>query len=686
MNNVLKKAAAALAMLGLLALVAGTAAARDGSDDGFGTDLTELSLEELMDIEVYSAAKKKQKISDSAAAVYVLTSEDIRRSGATSIAELLRMIPGVEVAHIDSSSWAVTIRGFNDFFANKLLVMIDGRSVYTPLFAGVYWDVQDTLLEDIDRIEVVRGPGGTLWGANAVNGVINIITKNAEETQGALAVGGGGTEDKGFGGLRWGTKLGENSYGRFYAKGVNRDGSGNPPGGAADDAWNQWRGGFRIDWTPGEQDNWTFQGDLYNANNDSLVTRPSFSAPGFSETVKDPTDAAGGNLLAHYRHSFAGGSEITLQGYYDRTERQDISIHEARDTVDLDLQHRLRLADVHEIVWGLGYRVSGDQIRNSFNFVFSPQRRDVHVVSGFVQDEVSLFDERLRLTAGAKLEHNDFTGFEFQPNVRFLFKIAERQSLWGAVSRAVRTPSRAEDDVRINSQILPPGTLGPGTPPAVVALFGSHGFDSEKLLAYELGYRVQPSDTVSFDVTAFYNSYNDLRTVAPRAALPFPETDPLPPHLVVAADAGNMMEGETYGAELFADWWPLDGWRLRGGYSYFEINLDLPASAPAGTLGLGADGASPSHQFYLRSHADLPYDLELDANFRWVDELPSIGVNDYGTMDLRLGWKPREDLELSLVGQNLLEDKHVEFGPSEFFQISPGAVQRGFYGKLVWRR
>ncbi len=689
-------AAAAIAVV--IFLVCGVTTAGAGGYEGeslASSDLTQLSLEELMDIEVYSAAKKKQKMSDSAAAVYALTSDDIRRSGATSIPELLRMIPGVEVANINSNTWAITIRGFNDFFSNKLLVMIDGRSVYTPLFAGVYWDVQDTLIEDIDRIEVVRGPGGTLWGANAVNGVINIITKSAKDTQGPLLAGGGGTEDKGFGQVRYGVKLGEGVYGRFYAKGFNRDGFGNPPGGQADDAWYAWRGGFRIDWDPAESDHWTFQGDLYNGNNDSVLSRASFTAPGFVETIMDQTDIAGGNVLARYRHSYAGGSELELQTYYDRTERQDASVVEYRDTVDFAAQHRFRPLEGHEVVWGLGYRIYGDQIGGSFNFVFEPSRRNTDVVSGFAQDEISLLDDRLRLTLGAKLEHNSYTGFEFQPNGRFLLKVGGRGSLWGAVSRAVRTPSRAEDDVRINSQIqlIPAGAFGPGSPPvdtpAVLALFGNRNFDSEKLTAYELGYRSQPLDNLSFDVAAFFNEYDDLRTVAQRlgpggSPIAWLETDPLPPHLVIPFDAGNMMSANTYGVEVVSDWWPIDGWRLRAGYTYFQMSTDLPATAPPNTLGPGADGASPKQQAFLRSFADLPHQLELDAGVRWVDELPSVGARGYGTADLRLGWKPREDIEISLVGQNLIDDKHIEFGPSEFFQISPTAVQRGFYGKVTW--
>jgi iron complex outermembrane receptor protein len=686
----------------LLASVLSSAIAAS-ADENVPMDLADLSLEELLDVEVYSVAKKKQKLSESAAAVYVLTQEDIRRSGATSIPEVLRLVPGVEVARIDANKWSISVRGFNERFANKLLVLIDGRSVYTPLFAGVYWDVQDTLLEDIDRIEVVRGPGGTLWGANAVNGVINIITKNAEDTQGAFAEGGGGTEEQYFGSARYGAKVGDKAFLRVYGKFFDRDDSEGLDGRDADDQWRQLRAGFRSDWEPSEADAVTFQGDIYDGVSNSLATMPVIPSPlalggPFTETSSEVSDVTGGNVLGRWRHRFDGGSDAELQIYYDRTERSTPTFNEDRDTVDIDFQHNFTIDDRQSLIWGLGYRYSRDEIGSSFNLFFSPDDRGIHLFSGFLQDEISLFDDRLRLTLGTKLEHNDFTGFEFQPSGRFLWKPAQRHTVWGAVSRAVRTPSRSEDDIQIRSRVdVAPVDLGPpigvAPIPFITTLNGSRTYDSEELLAFELGYRVQPIDTASIDVAAFYNIYDNLRTISPRRVapdgtpLPEPGLGGTPPNLTgeVAFDVGNFMEGETYGVEIAGDWRPLETWKVRAGYSILDIQLHLEGPAVYDPLSESAEESSPHHQFFVRSLADLPFDLQLDTNFRWVDRLPSQGVNGYGTLDARLAWLPTDQLEVSVVGQNLLDKGHREFGTSNLVMTEATKVEQGVYAKIVWR-
>jgi iron complex outermembrane receptor protein len=654
------------------------------------TDLADLSLEELMNIEVYSVAKKNQKLSDSAAAVYVLSQEDIRRSGVTSVPEALRLVPGVDVAQIDSNKWAISIRGFNERFANKLLVLIDGRSVYTPLFAGVYWDIQDLVLEDIDRIEVIRGPGGTLWGANAVNGVINILTKNAKDTQGGLLSGGAGTKEEGFTTARYGAKVAKDAYVRVFGKYFQRDSfeSTVPGTGEGSDSWHLAHEGFRMDWDPSASDSITLQGDFYNGKAGSDTTVASL-APPFTLSGADRSDLIGGNLLGRWTHKLTGGSETQLQAYYDRTDRDSspVTLKEQRNTADIDFQHRFQLGGRHDIVWGLGYRVTWDELDNSFSIAFEPENRTLNLFSGFVQDEIALLEDSVRLTLGTKLEHNDYTGFEVQPNVRTLWKATERQTVWGAISGAVRTPSRAEDDIRINSAVVPAGLPGSicATSPldCVVAMFGNSGYESEDLVAFELGYRAQVRENLGVDATAFYNLYWNLRTIVPDPAAAFPEGSPAPPHLVIPLDVGNGLDAYTWGFEVAADWRPLDFWKFRTGYTFLEMDLDFDSSAQTDPVSGTADGASPQNQVFVRSFMDLPYRLELDGDFRWVDDLKSLDVDAYAQVDLRLGWRPTEQLEFSLVGQNLLHQGNQEFSSSAFVGDQPTKVERSVYGKVT---
>lgn len=638
------------------------------------TELSKLDFEELMNIEITSVSKKAQKVSEAAAAIFVITNEDIQRSGVTSIPEALRMVPGLEVARIDASTWAITCRGFNGRFANKLLVLMDGRSIYTPLFSGVFWDVQDTLLEDLDRIEVIRGPGATLWGANAVNGVINIITKQAKDTQGGLVTAGVGTEERGLGSVRYGGKLNDDTYYRVYAKYFDRDSAVDVSGHDGADEWHVLRGGFRMDWEPANSNSLTLQGDIYDGDAGQRLSVTSLTAP-YTRTFDEDTEITGAYLLSRWKRTISDNSDIMLQLYYDRTERNTAVMDESRDTFDIEFQHQFSLSERQEFIWGLGYRFTSDDIDNTFSLSFYPDNRDDNLFSAFLQDEIMLIEDRLHLTLGSKFEHNDYTGFEIQPSVRLIWTPYRQHSVWTAVSRAVRTPSRAEEDVRINQKVFP------GSPPRVVSLFGNHDFDSEELIAYELGYRVQLMDRLSLDIAAFYNDYDDLRTEEPGE--PFPETSPSPPHLVIPYTAGNKMKGETYGIELAADWRVLDWWRLQAAYTYLQMQLHLDGDS-RDMRSVSAEGESPHNQVSLRSSMDLTRDLDFDLWLRYVDNLPSQDVGSYITLDARLGWKLYKDIELSVVGQNLLDSHRLEFEP-EILDTYPTEVERSVYGKITWR-
>ncbi|HKQ37144.1 MAG TPA: TonB-dependent receptor, partial [Verrucomicrobiae bacterium] len=640
-------------------------------------DVMEMNLEDLMKIEVTSVSKRPEKLSDAAAAIYVITNEDIRRSGVTSIPEALRLAAGLEVARQDSHTWAISSRGFNDEFANQLLVLIDGRSVYTPLFAGVYWDVQDLVLEDVNRIEVIRGPGASLWGANAVNGVINITTRKAKDTQGLLISGGGGNEERGFGTVRYGGKIGENAYYRVYTKYLNRDDSALPDGSDANDNWSMWRGGFRFDWEPTEENLYTLQGDIYTGELNQTALVPSLTAPYF-ELLQGKVHVGGGNVLGRWNHKFSDTSELAFKAYYDRTERDRVVFAETRDTFDLDLQHRFQLGSRHDIVVGLGYNLTSDHLDNTFAVSFNPDERTDSLYSAFVQDEIEVIRERLRLTLGTKIEHNDYTGWEFQPNARLSFTITPKQTAWFAASRAISTPSRAEDDIRINRQVFPPGVFGPA--PVLVSQFGSRSMDSKELIAFELGYRIQPHDRVTFDLAAFYNIYDRQRSIEQGTNLL--ELGPPPPHGLVPFTINNLIEGEVYGGELASSFQPTDWWRLRVNYTVWSIQLHKKDGSNDPLLE-GAEDDSPNHQIGVRSMMDLPGNFELDLGVRYVDALQNRNVPAYTAVDARLGWRPNKNWEFSIVGQSLF-NTHKEFAPS-YIQTQTTEVETSVYGKITFR-
>jgi iron complex outermembrane receptor protein len=658
------------------------AAAAQATPAGDMDRLLALGIEDLMQVQVVStAARKPEPLMRTAAAVYVLTGEDIRRSGVTSIPEALRMVPGLHVARFDANKWSVSSRGFSGRLAGKLLVLIDGRSVYTPLSAGTIWEVQDTLLADIDRIEVIRGPGGTLWGANAVNGVINIITKNARDTQGGLLAAGGGTEERAFGEGRYGGSIGEHGYYRVYAKYFDRDESRSFDDRPINDGWQSGRGGFRSDWRY-ERDDLTVQGDAYrtSANADGFI--PSLDPPDFTRTVQDSQEFQGANLLARWQRRFAAESNLVFQVYYDRTERDDpLLIKEDRDTVDLDFQHRFPVADRHDLTWGLGYRLTRDDLDGVTVFgeprVAFDQRTDA-LYSAFAQDDIRIVRDRLNLIVGVKLEHNDYSGLELQPNARLLFTPSDRQTIWAAVSRAVRTPARGEHDTQGVSALAAAGPF-----PLAINSDG-HGMSSEELLGFELGYRLQPGSRFFVEAAGFYNDYSNLCCSVQFGNVSFDMT-PVP-HLAMPLTFDTKMHGEAYGFEIDGQWQVNDRWRLTADYSYLDVQIhhDLPGDPEEAAP--NNEGDTPHHKVSLRSSLDLPRAVEFDLWLRHVSSLrpPLDEIPAYTTFDARLAWRPWPALELALIGQNLVERLHTETEPYRQTTLT-GQVERGVYGRLTLR-
>lgn len=641
-------------------------------------DLFQMSLEDLGQIKVTTVSRKSESLSGAAAAVYVITQDEIRRSGVNELAETLRMAPGTTVGRANSHGWAVGTRGFSYVYANKLLTLLDGRSLYTPFFAGTFWEETDTVLEDIDRIEVIRGPGAALWGANAVNGVINIITKSAKETQGVLVSGGGGVEERGFGTVRYGGQLGTNVFYRVYGKFSDHDQFTHTTGGGEGDNWWLAQGGFRMDWEPSEINKITFQGDRYSTELDMMIRRPSLSPPGiFPEEIREKSE--GGNLLGRWNHSFSSDSELTVQMYYDHTDRDFSLAREIRDTMDVDAQHRFLVGDRQEIVWGAGYRYSVDNIHDSPEFKMSDPQVGLQLASAFAQDEITLVPDRLRVTVGTKIEHNDFTGFEVQPNGRVAWTPSERHTLWGSVSRAVRTPSRAE---RSASFFVDPPSALAGLPlPTVIPIFGNPEFGSEDLMAYEIGYRVKIHPRLTLDVAAFYNDYDHLKSVA-QSPLELRFSPGNQPYLYTALTSRNDLYGESYGTELAATWQPRDWWRVRASYSL--LSLALHTRGPRPSASEGDEGIDPKHQVKIGTDVDLGRHVEWGMGWRYVSRESFIGVPSYTELDTRLAWRPTPHCELAIIGRSLLEPHHREFAP--YVLIDPNvAVDRAVYAKLTLR-
>ena len=627
----------------------------------------DLPLQDLMSIEINTVSKKQKSISETAAAVFVITQEDIRRSGYTSIPELLRMVPGFQVARNDTNTWSISSRGFNGIFANKLLVLMDGRSVYSPSFGGVYWDAQDAILADIERIEVVRGPGATLWGANAVNGIVNIITKSATETTGGLASVGLGNEDKGIVSLRYGRKLGEQTDGRAYLKLSDRDSSVSlATGQSSRDEWQGAQGGFRLDGQIDSTYRWTLQGDAYEQRYDQVSTLTQATPP-FLVFADDSAKATGWNLLARVETDTSETGSASLQVYFDHANRDEIYLEQTFDTLDIDFQHSFEPTAGSELIWGLGYRRIEDDFESTFTVSTTPASDTQHLFSAFAQGEIELLEDELQLTLGSKFEHNDYTGFEYQPSIRLLWTPTARHSVWGAVSRAIRTPSRMERTGSIAG-----GFALPSFTPLTIA--GSDDVGSETLIAYELGYRFSNGSDLAFDTALFFNRYDHVQTI-----------DGLPSGNSVFGNAGEV---DSHGVEIAVDWRPLEWWRLQGAFTWTELDMTLVPGSRDFTTEAVIQGSTPEQQWSLRSSMSLSGNWELDVWARYVDSLAAasngavrngVVIDDYVSLDVRLGWRPSKNLELSLSGRNLLESRNLE-------QIDEGLtrpveIQRSIYAE-----
>lgn len=614
-----------------------------------------MSIEDLMQVPVSVASKKAQALSDTAAAVFVLTSEDIRKSGATSLPEVLRLVPGVEVARIDGHSWAVSARGFMSGFSGGLLVMVDGRSVFTPMFAGVYWDVQNVMLEDVDKIEVVRGSGGAVWGANAVNGVINIITKSSSDTQGGLLVAGVGDNkvEKGFSAFRYGFKIGENASARVFAKGFSRNDE-NVRATAPTTDWQDQRVGFRADW---ELNDSSFMLDsvVYQGHESTVSTLIVPVAP-YSELVTYQSELSGGHLLASWQRE-----GLSVQTYFDRTTRKRQTFTEYRDTSDFEVKYHTQFMTSHDLQLGLGYRKTSDQIINTPTVSFAPSSRTDPLYSAFIQDEVSL-TASLVLTLGLKVEHNNYSGYERAPSIRMLWKATDRQRLWASVSRAYQPPSRA--DYSMSHLFVSKPTFKLGIVP-------NQNLKSTKITSYELGYRFQPKESLSLELAAYQNEYHDLTSN---------ETSFDPVSSFLSIQSGNFLSAKSKGVEMNVSWQVMDAWRLKANYSWAKTKAKTTGGNDTESVFVTENNV-PNHRWALISEARLSSNVTLDTQYYVVAESLARKIDAYERLDTRLAWQQSKKIELSLAVQNVLGKKHAEFPD---FSGGRAIYGRSYYAKATW--
>jgi iron complex outermembrane recepter protein len=639
-------------------------------------DVTDLDLEELLQLRVTSPGKKPERLLEVPAATYVIRGEDLRRLGVTTLPEALRMVPGFHVVRQRPSNWVISSRGFSSGNANKLLVLIDGRTVYSNLQSGVFWDVQDSLLEDVDRIEVIRGPGGALFGTNAVNGVVNVITRRADTTLGTHLGASAGKETRAQLDLRHGFAVGEDGAVRVFGKYTDLDQSARAfdHGERAEDGFAMVRGGFRSDWRSGERDAHTLQGDVYRGQAEFEGTLPTSTAP-FTSMLRNRHEFSGGNLLWRWERRLGDESNLQVQAYYDFTARRERVFSTDESTGDLELQHRFQPLPRHDVVWGLGYRIARSDFDGSFALTLSPSVRTDAILNAFVQDDIELIEDRLHLTLGTKLEYGDYARLEVLPNARLGLRLAERHFAWLAASRAVRAPALIDLDFRFNLATMP------GMTPTVVSAFGSDDFQPEDVFAVEAGYRAQLLDTLSLDAALFYNFYDDLRSIEP--GTPFLETTPAPGQLVSPLFLDNELRGRSYGVELAANFQAAPGWRLSFNFSHLYLNLS-PTKRSLATDSESDEDATPRNQVWLRSSSDLPGNLSLDVALRYLGRTPTLGVDSYAEADARLAWSSADGrYELALVGQNLLHHEHEE-------SATPGgrpasAIQRTLFIQLIRR-
>lgn len=641
-------------------------------------ELAEMSIEQLSQVKITSSAKREQSLNEANAAVFVISQQDIRRSTATTIPELLRMVPGLSVAQVNAHTWSITARGFSGSFANKLLVLVDGRSVYSPLFSGTYWEAQDYPLEDIERIEVIRGPGGTLWGSNAVNGVINIITKRAEDTQGILVSAGGGNEAQGVGDVRYGFTAADWAA-RVYARGRIVDDAARESGGAAADGYESGQGGFKVERDFSSETALTVQGDIYAINESERLQNPLVVSP-FSESLGRQSRAKGGNILA--RLSAPGiwkDDKSSIQLYFDRTTRDELQARTEVTTFDLDTQYDLHYFQDHTLVFGAGVRHIGDWIGARKGVEFDPASRDSVLVNTFIQDEYSLIPESLILTTGVKMEHNEYTGAEWQPTVRLAWHPAPGYAVWSAVSRAVRIPSRINNDLNLDVTAIPPNEQIPL--PTLVELTSNRNLQSESVVTYEIGARAPLAKTISLDTALFFADYTDLQTydvgtaeVAVRDGVPV---------AVQPLIEGNKGRASVYGIENVIEWSPQNDARIQMWHAFQIVEAQLSEGSTDMFLET-EENNYPSHQIGLRGQFDLPWNLEFNPFVRFVDSMSSVDAPSYWEADMQLAWKAQQNLRLALNLTNTFHDNHNEYR-TEIPSRTVTKLERALFLGIVYR-
>lgn len=636
------------------------------------TVLRDSTFEDLANISITTVGRKAQPYLTTPAAIHVITQDDILSTGGLSIPDALRLALGVHVGQIDAHSWAITARGFNSLFADKIVVLVDNRSVYTPLWSGVYWEQREWLADELERIEVVRGPGGSKWGTNAVNGAINIFTRSARDTQGVALMGGAGDEQRAFGSFRYGATLGESGWIRGYAGYKDVDDSALETGAPSGDSWEMARAGFRYD-ADLSASTLMLQGEVFSSELNQRIQAPLPDPPFFAPLGAGESD--GGHLQGIWTLQSARAGQITVQAYYDRSDRQLLSSEEQRDTFDIEAQQQFAFGRSHEVTWGLGYRNSRDEIANNFVVSVLPMKRTLHLWSAFIEDEISPDDSNTSLTLGAKVEHNDFTGWEVQPSVRASWSPDPSRTLWSAVSYAARRPSRINTDLVATNTVLAPGVLRAGAATTLVQNIGSRDLESETVIAYELGFRASLGE-YAFDAAAFYNDYDKLLGFDPGTL----DTQTLAPQfwrLVFAPQ--NLGSGHTYGAELAANWRVTPAWSVQFAWSWLQLNLAPSSNRQIARL----EGSSPRHTAVVRSSLVLDEIWRLDATARYVDDLPGLDVPDYFTADLSLIRALTPRLELALVGRNLWGPQHLEFRAASIPESTE--VERSAFLRLTWR-
>lgn len=641
------------------------------------SDLTQMSIEDLMNLEVTSGAKKEEPLQLTAAAIFVITSEDIRRSGATNLPDVLRMAPGLDVTQTSGNTWAVSSRGFNNAFANKMLVLVDGRTVYSPSFSGVFWDAQDMLLADVERIEVITGPGAALWGTNAVNGVVNIITKNSAKTQGAVLTAGGGNVVGGYGTGQYGGQLPGGGTYRVFAKGFSTESVPGIGVQGPQDGWNAQHGGFRADWILNSRDSLTIEGDLSRSDGQGTTNFTTSLTPLTFAPVPGGLEDHGGDLLGHWKRTFSARSEISLQVYFDRETADAGFVKGTTNTVDAEFQHHLAIGKRHDVVWGIDYRAIQINTVGGIPVSLNPPRTRENLASVFVQDEIEFMPGRLRVTLGGRVQREYSSGIDFQPDARLLWTPTTRQAIWLAASRALRgiSPSDTSVDAFLGPVPGPEGLL------IVPEALGNPSIRPEAEIAFQIGYRAQLTSSISLSATAYLNHYTRLN--GEDAGTPILEAGSGIPFLLLPEIEDNKIDGQTHGIEFFGNWKPVSIWKLSGGYTWLDgVFRDGSVHAAPNTTATTLN--APHHQFSVRSSLDLPHRFEFDSALYRVGPLDTFAVPGYYRLDARIGWRVGEHAEFAVVGQNLLSPAHMEFEslPAWF---EAAAVRRSYSGKVTWR-